>query len=208
MDESPGTNPKLNIFAGTQTGIKTISAASGAGFYRRMFSILSYDSNAGETATDAEIRGYIDVSSARLKFQAGTGGQYLTNGDDLRRHSNATSIANAADVVKLLNPVNYTLSSGEAGQGFIAHELQQHAAYAVDGTQNETEAIGTMTDAEGNETTDVTEPEAIAYGASWTQTGTRDVYQGVDRSALVPLLTKALQEALERIEALESQINS
>ena len=35
-------------------------------------------------------------------------------------------------------------------------------------------------------------------------TGTYDVYQGVDETKLIPLLTKALQEALNRIEALES----
>ena len=39
---------------------------------------------------------------------------------------------------------------------------------------------------------------------TWTATGTRAVYQGVDQTKLIPLLTKALQEALDRIEQLES----
>jgi hypothetical protein len=39
---------------------------------------------------------------------------------------------------------------------------------------------------------------------SWTPSGTRPVYQGVDQTKLIPLLTKALQEALERIEQLEA----
>ena len=36
--------------------------------------------------------------------------------------------------------------------------------------------------------------------------GTREVpdYQGIDQSKLVPLLTAALQEAIQRIEALEN----
>ena len=38
---------------------------------------------------------------------------------------------------------------------------------------------------------------------TWTATGTKPVYQGVNNEAH-PLLTKALQEALERIEALEN----
>ena len=65
-----------------------------------------------------------------------------------------------------------------------------------------------MTDAEGVVTTDVTEPEAIAYGNTWVQTGTRPIYQSVDQTKLIPLLTKALQEAMQRIETLEDMINS
>ena len=38
----------------------------------------------------------------------------------------------------------------------------------------------------------------------WTETGTRDCYQKIDYNKLIPILTKALQEALERIEALEN----
>ena len=41
---------------------------------------------------------------------------------------------------------------------------------------------------------------------TWEATGTRPVYQGVDQSKLIPLLTKALQEALERIEQLEAKL--
>jgi hypothetical protein len=39
--------------------------------------------------------------------------------------------------------------------------------------------------------------------------GTREVpkYQGIDQSKLVPLLTKAIQEQQEQIEALQSEIN-
>ena len=66
-----------------------------------------------------------------------------------------------------------------------------------------TEAIGTYVDADGVEETEVEEPD-FPYGATWTQTGTRDIYQGVDQTKLIPLLTKSLQEVLDRIEQLES----
>ena len=46
--------------------------------------------------------------------------------------------------------------------------------------------------------------ETVTRQRTWQATGTRPVYQGVDQSKLIPLLTKALQEALERIENLES----
>ena len=77
---------------------------------------------------------------------------------------------------------------------------------AAFGDKDATEAIGVYTDAEGNVENDVVEPEDIPYGASWSQTGVRDVMQTTDPSKLIPLLTKALQEALERIEALEAQV--
>ena len=78
-----------------------------------------------------------------------------------------------------------------------------------------TEAIGTLYDFDGTVLeTEVTEPPAEAQSyvteegetrvKSWIETGTRPVYQGVDQTKLIPLLTKALQEALERIEALEA----
>ena len=50
--------------------------------------------------------------------------------------------------------------------------------------------------------------ETVTKQRTWEATGTRPVYQGVDQSKLIPLLTKALQEALERIEVLEELVSS
>ena len=41
---------------------------------------------------------------------------------------------------------------------------------------------------------------------TWTATGTRPVYQGVDQTKLIPLLTKALQEVMQKNEDLEARI--
>ena len=70
-------------------------------------------------------------------------------------------------------------------------------------------AVEATYDEDGNELTPyVDEVEAtyttITRTKTWTPTGTQPVYQGVDQTKLIPLLTKALQEALERIEALEA----
>jgi hypothetical protein len=46
--------------------------------------------------------------------------------------------------------------------------------------------------------------KTVTRTRSWTKTGDRPVYQGVDQTKLIPLLTKALQECLERIEVLEA----
>ena len=48
--------------------------------------------------------------------------------------------------------------------------------------------------------------KTVTRQMSWTKTSDRDVMQGIDQSKLVPLLTAALQEALTRIEVLESKL--
>jgi len=68
-------------------------------------------------------------------------------------------------------------------------------------------------DEDGNELTPAVEAEepvtrTITHTKTWTPTGTRPAYQSIDQTKLIPLLTKALQEALERIEVLEAAINS
>ena len=58
---------------------------------------------------------------------------------------------------------------------------------------------------------DVEEQEAtyttVTRTKTWTATGTQPVYQGVDQTKLIPLLTKALQEALDKIETLETRLS-
>jgi len=63
--------------------------------------------------------------------------------------------------------------------------------------------------------TDVVEPETLAEGQLWRQTteavmGTRSVIdpQGIDQAKLVPLLTAALQEALTKIDSLETRLTA
>ena len=152
--------------------------------------------------------GVFIVNSTPLTF--GTAGFFTRT--DARVFTNPTEITNAAALVKQLAPKR---------EGFIAHELQQHVDYAVTGTQDETETYGTLADYDGTVLeTEVTEPSELEYtedvtdsegvttqairSRTWTATGTRPVYQGVDQTKLIPLLTKALQEALKRIEALEA----
>jgi hypothetical protein len=62
---------------------------------------------------------------------------------------------------------------------------------------------------------DVERPEELAESQQWRETtaavmGTRSVpdYQGIDQSKLTPLLTKALIEAVEKIEQLEARISA
>ena len=164
------------------------------------------------SASTAVIRGSIKISSIGVGFNETS---------DYRLKSNIQTLPSAVELIKQLNPVSFDIN-GVNRRGFIAHELQQVEPIAVDGTKDEEEAIGTLADYDGTELeTDVVEPSAeeleyteevetdgvatmVTRTRTWTPSGTRPVYQGVDQTKLIPLLTKALQEALDRIEQLES----
>jgi hypothetical protein len=78
-----------------------------------------------------------------------------------------------------LKPCNFAWKAdGSRTDGFLAHELQEVVPNAAHG---EKDAV----DSDGN-------PK----------------YQGIDQSNLVPLLTAALQEALTKIETLETRLTA
>jgi len=109
---------------------------------------------------------------------SGSSTAYNTS-SDYRLKENITPVQNAGDIVKAMQPVTYTFKSdGSWHDGFLAHELQELHPRAVIG---EKDAV----DEEGN-------PD----------------YQGVDYSKLTPILTAALQEALNKIDALEARITA
>jgi hypothetical protein len=102
--------------------------------------------------------------------------QYATS-SDYRLKEDVTPMVGASDRLKALKPVNFAWKiNGTRVDGFLAHEAQEVVPEAVSG---EKDAV----DAEGN-----------------------PVYQGIDQSKLVPLLTAALQEALQKIETLEARV--
>ena len=126
---------------------------------------------------------------------------------DVRMGATGVAMADGAtDIIKALQPKVIT-QDGETFNGFLPADLAGTFATAVEGEAGATVAIGTYTDPDGVVENDVEEPEALPYGATWQQTGTRDLMQGVSRGELIPLLTKALQEALEKIETLETRLN-
>jgi len=116
-----------------------------------------------------------------------TVGTITTNGSttsyntssDYRLKEDIVDIEGSIERLKDLKPVNFKWKSdGTRVDGFIAHEAQEVVPEAVTGTKD-------AVDEDGN-------PE----------------YQGIDQSKLVPLLTKALQEAVTKIEALEARVTA
>ena len=118
---------------------------------------------------------------------------------DYRLKENVALISDGITRVKQLKPsrFNFIINPGIMVDGFIAHEAATVVPEAVSGRHNGVEVWR-----EGEEL-----PEGVSAGDNKldAQGNTIPVYQGIDQSKLVPLLTAALQEAISEIEALETQ---
>lgn len=124
----------------------------------------------------------------RLQFRNSNGliGSVSTNGSatsfntssDYRLKENVVAVTDGITRLQQLKPsrFNFIADPDKTVDGFIAHEVQDVVPEAITG---EKDAV----DADGN-----------------------PVYQGIDQSKLVPLLTAALQEAVARIETLEAKL--
>ena len=118
---------------------------------------------------------------------------------DYRLKENVALISDGITRVKQLKPsrFNFIVNPGIMVDGFIAHEAATVVPEAVSGRYNGVEVWR-----ENEEL-----PEGVSAGDNKldAQGNTIPVYQGIDQSALVPLLTAALQEAISEIETLETQ---
>jgi hypothetical protein len=119
---------------------------------------------------------------------------------DYRLKENITPIQGAVDIINMMRPCTYTFKSdGSWADGFLAHEMQELHPQAVTGSKD------SMMDEEYE-----VSPAVISGGAVVEEAvmATRSVpdYQGVDYSKLTPILTAALQEALNKIEDLQARM--
>ena len=131
-------------------------------------------------------------------------GTLFNTSSDYRLKENNVNITDGISRVKLLKPYrfNFIADASVTVDGFFAHEVQDVVPEAITKTKDamrteEYEVTPAVLDDDGNVVT-----EAVM--------GTREVpdYQGIDQSKLVPLLTAALQEAITKIEDLETRIEA
>ena len=111
--------------------------------------------------------------------RSGSSTAYNTS-SDYRLKENVELMTGSIDRLKELKPsrFNFINDPDTAVDGFLAHEAQIVVPESVTGTHNEVD---------DNE---------------------QPIYQGIDQSKLVPLLTAALQEAITKIEDLETRIQA
>lgn len=132
---------------------------------------------ANNTNTQSNVRFYTNGGSIVGSITTTTSATSYNTSSDYRLKEDWQPMLSSWDRVKDLKPVNFAWKvDGSRVDGFLAHELAEVVPEAVTG---EKDAV----DDEGN-----------------------PVYQGIDQSKLVPLLTAALQEALARIETLEADV--
>jgi hypothetical protein len=123
--------------------------------------------------------GSISTSGSATSFQTSS---------DYRLKENVNYDFDATTRLKQLKPArfNFIADPDETVDGFIAHEVETIIPEAISGVKDATE---TYKDEDGNDQTKI-KP------------------QGIDQSKLVPLLTKALQEAITKIETLETKVTA
>jgi hypothetical protein len=96
---------------------------------------------------------------------------------DYRLKENVAPISNALNKINLLKPVTYTwIDNQQSGEGFIAHELQEHFPDAVSGTKDEVDENG------------------------------KPKYQGMDASVLIATMVKAIQELKTIVDTQAAEI--
>ena len=149
-------------------------------------------------ARDSSDSSYININAAAFVVSS-----------DYRLKENVTYDWDATTRLKQLKPARFNFKPfEETGEkhhsdivdGFLAHEVQDIVPEAVSGTKDamrDEEYVVTpaVLDEDGNEIT----PAVIDIRSI-------PAYQGIDQSKLTPLLTKALIEAVEKIEQLEARI--
>jgi hypothetical protein len=107
-----------------------------------------------------------------------TATSYVTS-SDYRLKKDVQPMVGSVDRLMALKPVNFAWKvDGSRVDGFLAHEAQEVVPECVTGEKDAVDKDG------------------------------KPVYQGIDQSKLAPLLVAALQEALQKIEALEARITA
>jgi hypothetical protein len=152
-------NERLSINAIDAGSIATFAALVGSAQMQIIF-----------LGTGGALAGYIEAGATTTA--------YITS-SDYRLKENIAPMTGALATIAQLKPCSYTWKeTGESGQGFIAHELQEVVPECVRG-----------------------EKDAVMEDGSIKP-------QGIDTSFLVATLTAAIQELNAKVTALEKQLGA
>jgi hypothetical protein len=157
---------------------------------------------------------------------SGSATAYNTS-SDYRLKQGVQDMTGAIDRVKQLAPkrFNFIADADTTVDGFLAHEAQVVVPEAISGTKDETREVNNavlssdgrllgedITQAQWTAGKQATEkdgetiPAIYPSDSTWSANHNEPVMQGIDQSKLVPLLTGALQEAIAKIETLETKV--
>ena len=120
----------------------------------------------------------------------GSSTSYNTS-SDYRLKENVTTISDGITRLKTLKPsrFNFISNPSQTVDGFLAHEVTA-VPEAISGTKDEVVTQAMIDNGDAPSDSKLDDP----------------IYQQIDQAKLVPLLTAALQEAVAKIETLESKV--
>jgi hypothetical protein len=179
--DGPGNTPTERMRI-TNDGNVTISSTAytsarlGIGGYANGDRLGVYMRASTDPATPFDFRNAANTTVGSIATTASA--TAFNTSSDYRLKENVTPITNGITRFQQLKPsqFNFIADPGHTVDGFLAHEAQAVVPECVTGTKDAVDADG------------------------------KPVYQGIDQSKLVPLLTAALQEAIAKIEALEADV--
>jgi hypothetical protein len=160
----------------SNAGIELDPAAGGSGIISATNNNLCIRVN--RTGADGEIIQFMNDGTIVGRIEVSGSSTVYSTSSDYRLKENVVPLTGAVDRLQQV-PVyrfNFIADPDKTVDGFIAHEAQEIVPECVTG---EKDAV----DDEGN-----------------------PVYQGIDQSKLVPLLTAALQEAIAEIGSLKDRV--
>lgn len=187
----------------SEDGLVWIQTSNGSGDTNLMLFFDGNTNNCGEITLNA--------SANTVSYNSSS---------DYRLKQNATSISNGITRLKQLKPYRFQWKSDPdtTVDGFFAHEAQEVVPEAVHGTKDAMKtAENVVINSDGSiECYNI--PEADwkqgkidgKYASDSTWQATKEVIdrQSMDNAKLVPLLTSALQEAITKIETLETKVKA
>jgi len=138
----------------------------------------------------------------RINCSGASSVQYSTS-SDYRLKENVTPMSGSIDRLKELKPsrFNFIKEPSRTVDGFLAHEAGEVVPESICGEKD------AMKMEEYEVTPAVMDGETVVTEAVMGEREVPDM-QGIDQAKLVPLLTSALQDAIAKIEQLESRISA
>jgi hypothetical protein len=155
------------------------ASVTGAAFTPQTNGRMSLFSSTSSTASQKHVL-FFNPNGEVGSISTNASATAYTTSSDYRLKENIIPLTGASERVLQLKPSRFNFIADPDIQvdGFIAHEAQAVVPECVTGEKDEV-------DEDGN-----------------------PVYQGIDQSKLVPLLTAALQEALAEIESLKARLTA
>ena len=174
---------------------------------------LSRDGNQGQMIFETHLTTTRDI----IQFVNGNGtvgGIQTTgstvnyvSGSDYRLKENETPIVDGITRLKQLKPYrfNFKADADTTVDGFFAHEVSSVVPEAITGDKD---AMAVETEYTADDVETQGDSPSKNVGDAKTYSSTKIQPQGIDQAKLVPLLTKALQEAVTEIESLKARVTT